>query len=58
MKYHIKEYVRGHWHVVDESGLPIFDGEPHGNDRPVVFTDPYIAAECAAKLNEEDEAKD
>lgn len=54
--YTTKEFARGHWHVVDESGHPIYDGERDGNDAPAVFTDPDIAAQCAAELNMEESA--
>lgn len=47
MKYHIKQFRPGRWHVVDEAGQPLYDDERDGNDRPLIFTDPDIAQQCA-----------
>lgn len=53
MTYHLKQFMRGLWHVVDESGHPVYDGERDGNDRPIVFNDEDAAWECAKTLTAE-----
>lgn len=52
MKYRVKEFRPGLWHVVDEVGHPVYDGERDGNDQPAIFRDPDIADEAVAELNE------
>ncbi len=51
MKYHISEYCRNRWHVVDETGLPVYDGALYGNDRPRIFKDEDEAYDFAERLN-------
>lgn len=51
MKYHVKEFHPGRFHVVDENQLPIYDGAPFGKDRPVIFTDEDEAQDCADRIN-------
>lgn len=51
-KYHVKQFARGHWHVVNESGHPIYDGARDGNDAPVIFHDYDAACDCAERMNQ------
>lgn len=52
MKYRLKEFLPGRWHVMF-GDMPIYDDKTNGDDAPLVFTDPDIAQECADKLNKE-----
>ena len=56
MKYHVKQFFKSEsCHVVNEHGTPIYDGEPYGKDKPVIFDDLEQAQECADRLNAEPE---
>lgn len=50
-EYYVKEYARGRWHVIGPSGFPIYDDEPYGNDKPVIFHDEDAGFECAERCN-------
>lgn len=56
-RYYAKEYARGHWHVIGPNGIPIYDGAPYGNDKPVVFRDEDAAIECAERCNIDDDGQ-
>lgn len=49
--YHVKQFARGRWLVIGPSGIPIYDGAPHGKDRPIIFTDEDDAMTCAERCN-------
>jgi len=57
LRYFVKEYARGHWHVIGPSGLPIYDDAPHGKDKPIIFRDVYQALACAKRCNIDDDGK-
>lgn len=43
-KYRAVEFVRGYWHIVDqETGQPVYDKKPFGNDKPVVVTSENVS---------------
>lgn len=50
MKYHVKEFRPGVFHVMD-GNLPVNDQSPDGDDKPLVFRDGDIADECAKEMN-------
>jgi hypothetical protein len=51
-RYTVQSFARGRsFHVIDETGLPIYDGAPHGKDRPRIFHDEDAAQACADRYN-------
>lgn len=59
MKYYLKEFRPGKWHVCDiGTHRPIYDDAPYGNDAPVIFSDEDSAYECIERLNREDKEND
>ncbi|MGV1047697.1 MAG: hypothetical protein ACOYD4_04110 [Solirubrobacterales bacterium] len=47
MTFHVTQFRPGCFHVVNEHGVPIYDGKPHGKDRPIVFHDLEHATDVA-----------
>lgn len=56
-RYYAKEYVRGRWHVIGPSGIPIYDGKTNGDDAPVIFRDEDAALDCAERCNMDDDGQ-
>jgi len=52
-QYHKKEIRPGRWHVIAPDGVPLYDDEPHGKDKPRVFTDEDKADMCVSQCNED-----
>lgn len=52
-RFYVISFARGRaFHVMDgQDGLPIYDGKPYGNDKPVIFHDEDAAQEVADRLN-------
>lgn len=57
-RYYAKEYARGRWHVIGPDGIPIYDGAPSGNDKPVIFRDEDAALACAERCNIDDDGQE
>ena len=55
-RYYVLPITRSAYQVIDrETNQPVYAGEPDDNDRPIVFTDPDAAMECAIRMNEQGE---
>jgi len=54
-QYHAHQYARGRWHIIDPSGIPLYDGAPYGKDKPLIFRDEDQVAERVKALNEREE---
>jgi hypothetical protein len=52
-RYYAKEFSPGRWHVITPGGLPIYDDEPYGKDKPLVFTDEDRVMTCVEECNAE-----
>jgi hypothetical protein len=51
-QYYARRIRNGsYWHVICPSGIPLYDDEPHGKDKPVIFDNEDDANECAALCN-------
>lgn len=51
MKYRVKEFKPGLFHVIDSDAHPIYDGARDGRDKPLVFRDVDDAYKCIYGLN-------
>ena len=49
-RYYIKQFARNRWHVIGPNGV-VYDNEPHGKDRPLIFQDEDAASDYAAWCN-------
>lgn len=52
-KHYIQEFARGHYHVISPDGIPVYDNEPYGKDKPIVFDDEDLALDFANKCNDD-----
>ena len=52
-KYRVKRYGRS-FQIVTENGVPLYDGAPYGNDKPMIFLDEDDADAVCARLNQEE----
>ena len=57
-KYRVISFARGQaFHIVDETGLPIYDGALYGNDKPIIWHDEDEVQDiCDRWNNAEDES--
>ena len=53
-RYYTEEYARGRWHVIGPNRIPIYNGAPHGKDKPLIFRDEDAAMDCAERCNAAD----
>ena len=56
-RYYIKQFARSGWHIIGPNGV-VYDNEPHGMDRPLIFRDWDTALEYAERCNQQDEEEE
>lgn len=50
--YYIKEFRPERWHICNsKTNIPVYDNEPYGKDKPLVFKDEDSAIEFRDRIN-------